>query len=119
MFSQTSNTPMQLDFSSENFERLKLYIQQQILLSSMGTKFYLEFPPTETPKDGIKRPSKTPENVYDVRFDEIQNCIICESRQARYVFQMEIGLLASENLTEEKRTTALAILAYLVEKASS
>lgn len=109
---------MQLNFSPENFERLKFYIQQQILLSSMGTKFYLEFPPNDAPKDGIKRPSTTPENVYDVRFDEIQSSVICQSRQARYVFQVEIGLLEQDDLTEEKQATALAIFAYLLEKAS-
>ena len=104
-------------YSAENFEKVKKYIAYRILNSSSGTHFYLEFPVSQEPQDGIKRPSKHPENVYNIRFDEQYNHIIFENRTAEHSFLADAGLIAKKNSTENDQANAHAIFCHLVALA--
>ena len=99
-------------FSSENFAIVKAYIAYRILNSSTGTHFYLEYPPSQEPSDGIKRPSKHPENVYNSYFDTDLNQIVFENKLFSHHFHAEKGLLTASEAGE-------SIFCYLVDLAKN
>ncbi|TAE09021.1 MAG: hypothetical protein EAZ95_16520 [Bacteroidetes bacterium] len=104
-------------YSAENFEIVKKYIAYRILHSSSGTHFYLEFPESQEPQDGIKRPSKHPENVYNIRFEQARNEIVFKNGTVEHSFLADAGLLAKKNSTENDQATAHAIFCHLVALA--
>ncbi len=105
-------------FSAESFFMLTEYISDRIKFSGSG-KFYIEYPPDKTQfDDGIKRPSKHPENVFEVRNDETLDKIILESKSLEISFLSKTGLVLKKDHTPADHATANDIYCYLLGMAS-
>lgn len=101
-------------FSAENFLKVKGYVIYRTLVSSSGT-FYYEYPIDETKvHDGIKRPSKHPENVYKLRFDKESNQIIIENKEFEFNFDSELGLVLKKNQTAKDNAFANDFFCHLL-----
>ncbi len=88
-------------FSSKNFEKVKNQIAFRISVSGMG-KYYVTFPPEKGKvQDGIKRPPKNPDQVYDVYYIEETQFIVCKSPKHSFSFHKENGLQRADNVDRE------------------
>ncbi|MFT5262688.1 MAG: hypothetical protein ACI8YQ_001425 [Polaribacter sp.] len=87
-----SNMKTKSCFSSESFEKLKKNIAFRISVSGMG-KYYVTFPPEKgRVQDGVKRPAKNPDQVYDVYYEGDTQLIVFKSPKHHFSFHKESGL---------------------------
>jgi DUF4097 and DUF4098 domain-containing protein YvlB len=101
-------------FSSENFTKVKDYIDSRILTSGMG-KFYVEYPPDpEKINDGKMRSSNHPENVFDIHIDKATGQIVFENQRIKFVFHSTKGLISKKNRTKQDKKLAHEIFCYLL-----
>lgn len=98
-------------FSSENFEKVKDDIVFRISVSGMG-KYYVPFPPEkERIQDGVKRPAKNPDQVYDVSYKEDSQLIVCKSPKHHFSFHKDSGLQEASEVDED---LGMRLFCYLV-----
>jgi len=103
-------------FTSNTFITVKTYILSEINHSSSGTKFYLEYPvDTNKVNDGVMRPSKHPENVFDIRFDEKTGQIIFNNKLHFYCFNETTGFVKQKEHKDADVQLANNIFCFLFE----
>lgn len=99
-------------FSSENFEKVKKDIAFRVSVSGMG-KYYITYP-TEKGRiqDGVKRPAKNPDQVYDVYYEEDSQLIIFKSPKHHFSFHKKSGLQQPD---EVEKDLGMKLFCYLVQ----
>ncbi|MEO8666178.1 MAG: hypothetical protein ABI462_11855 [Ignavibacteria bacterium] len=106
-------------YTPASFSMLKKYIADRIATSGMG-KFYVEYPPDpEWIDDGIKRPSKHPENVYDVTYNSTVDQIHFENKKNTFIFFSKEGLLLKMGRTNSDIDLANKIYCFMIDMAES
>ena len=104
-------------FSSLNFSIIKDHIQNVISISGMG-KYYIEYPPDKSQiNDGNKHPSKNPENVYDISYNDSLKRIIFKNDNNEFFFKQDEGLISRKQYSVAKQNLADNLFCYILDRS--
>jgi len=104
-------------YDKNNFSIMREYINTRIKYSGAG-KLYIEYPPDKNqPVDSIKRPSRHPENVYDVSYDKDLDQIIFKNKSMLFIFLSNSGLINTKDHTPAQLVLVSELYCFILSMA--